>query len=52
MTVNISCISDYFFVTLETKRGKRYYTTYMSKPTPEEVIEDFREDKSSFNHIN
>ncbi|MCM3487858.1 hypothetical protein M3689_00905 [Alkalihalophilus marmarensis] len=52
MTVNISKVSSYFFVSLETKRGKRYHTTYMSEPTPEEVVEDFNEDRSNFSHTN
>lgn len=52
MNVNISQIKDCFFVSLETKSGKRYHTTYMNEPTPEEVIEDFLENNSSFNHTN
>ena len=52
MKVKISEISDYFFVTIETRIGKRYHTTYMDKPTQEEVIEDFKNKKSSFFHTN
>ncbi|SHG82456.1 hypothetical protein [Virgibacillus chiguensis] len=52
MTVKITKITDYFFVTLETKRGRRYHTTYASEPTTDEVMEDFKENKSSFYHTN
>lgn len=52
MKVNISVYSNYYFVTLETKKGKRYHTTYINQPTEEEVIEDFKENKSSFTHTN
>ena len=48
MVVNISEIGRSFFVQVETKRGLRYHTTYMTRPTNEEVIEDFKENRSSF----
>lgn len=46
-------LGDYgYYVVVETKRGKRYGVYYMDKPTIEEVKEDFRDNKTSFNHIN
>ncbi|MEN0645576.1 hypothetical protein MKY91_20635 [Alkalicoccobacillus gibsonii] len=48
MLVKISELFNSFYVTVETKRGIRYHTTYASKPTPEEVKEDFEENQSAF----
>lgn len=48
LLVKISELFNSFYVTVETKRGIRYHTTYASKPTPEEVKEDFEENQSAF----
>jgi hypothetical protein len=41
-----------YYVTVETRTGDRFEAYYTTKPTEEEVKEDFRENKSSFNRIN
>ena len=52
MKVNINPLLNYFFVTVETKNGRRYHTTYTVKPTSKEVIEDFKESRANFQHTN
>jgi hypothetical protein len=44
-------ITDLYYVTVETN-GRRYETYYTTKPTTEDVKEDFFENRPSFNHIN
>lgn len=43
-----------YIVVIETKSGKRYTATYHStwKPKEEDVREDFKYHKDSFNQIN
>ncbi|EJW14068.1 hypothetical protein M5X00_26395 [Paenibacillus alvei] len=37
---------------VETKEGKRYYINWATKPTEDEVIRAWKEDKRWFTHIN
>lgn len=44
-------ITDLYYVTVE-KNGRRYETYYTTRPTVEEVKDDFFANRPSFNHIN
>ncbi|WP_179087292.1 hypothetical protein [Paenibacillus glucanolyticus] len=37
---------------VETKKGKRYFVNWGSKPTEKEVLEAWKEDRKWFAHIN
>jgi hypothetical protein len=41
-----------YCVLIETKQGKRYYATYTTKVTDQEIREDWKENRNCFNHIN
>jgi len=52
VTVNISAIGEQYCATLETKKGHRYYAIYAHPVSEDDVIEDFKNCKSSFHHVN
>lgn len=51
MNVKITELNDSYYVIVETKKGVRYSAIYSHIVTKEEVLEDFKENKSSFNIV-
>ncbi|WP_431785815.1 hypothetical protein [Paenibacillus lactis] len=52
VTAIVESLISGFDVYVETKRGKRYFINWATKPTEAEVIEAWEEDKKYFVHIN